>query len=242
MNEVLENIGLTRSESKVYLALLRTGGATISDIIRESDMHSSVAYNSLQKLQNKGFVSYNLQGKRKRFFATDPSTIKEILNERYKDFENSISMFSDISNSFGPAQKLRIFEGNNGIRMLFRDVLASLKKGDEHLVLGVSSTDSGLGDAIRDWDEKRIKSGINKRVLLSEKNKEWIDFYKKRPFTKIKILPTIYNSGMTINIYGEKSALVIWGRHPITIILDNKEINRNFKIYFELLWRVSKTL
>ena len=45
---------------------------------------------------------------------------------------------------------------------------------------------------------------------------------------------------MTINVYGKKSALVLWSKHPITIILDNAEISKNLKLYFELLWSASK--
>ncbi len=240
IEEAMEAVGLTRAESKIYVALLSTGGSTISGIIRETGLHSSVAYNSIQRLQNKGFVSYNILGKRKSFFAADLTMVKELLKERYAEFEKTISEIERLKSGFGPQQDVSVFEGANSIKMFLRDVFVSLSRGNEHLVLGVSSSASGFGKTIRVWDEKRIKKGIRKRVLISGDGGEWREFYEKRRLTHVKTLPKLYDSGMTINIYGDKSALVIWGKSPTTIMLKNKEVTRNFRHYFELLWSMSK--
>ena len=44
----------------------------------------------------------------------------------------------------------------------------------------------------------------------------------------------------TINVYGNKTVLVIWGRYPAYILIDRKEVSENFRNYFNFLWKLSK--
>jgi sugar-specific transcriptional regulator TrmB len=65
MNEelVLQEVGLTKAEAKVYIALLKLGSSTIGSILRQSGLHSSVVYNFLQRLQEKGLIAYTIHDK-----------------------------------------------------------------------------------------------------------------------------------------------------------------------------------
>ena len=54
--KILEKIGLTNGESKVYLALLEIGLSSTGQIIEKSQITSSKVYIILQKLEKKGLV------------------------------------------------------------------------------------------------------------------------------------------------------------------------------------------
>ena len=56
IEDALKEAGFTNAQAKTYLSLIRLGGATIGSIIRDSGLHNSVVYNSLQGLIEKGFV------------------------------------------------------------------------------------------------------------------------------------------------------------------------------------------
>ena len=54
---LLESVGLTKSEAKVYLALLELGSSSKGPIVKRSGVASSKVYELLDKLIAKGLVS-----------------------------------------------------------------------------------------------------------------------------------------------------------------------------------------
>ena len=60
--DVLEEIGLSKNEAKIYLTLLRLGNVTATDIIKESGVHRSNVYDVLDSLVKKGCVAYIQKG------------------------------------------------------------------------------------------------------------------------------------------------------------------------------------
>lgn len=56
--QILEDIGLTNAEIKVYLALLELGTATAGPILEKSHLQNSVVHMTLNKLIEKGFVTF----------------------------------------------------------------------------------------------------------------------------------------------------------------------------------------
>jgi len=240
VEKVIESAGLSKAESKVYLSLVKLGSSMIGPILRESGLNSSVAYNCLQRLMGEGLVSYGIKGKKKYFFASDPKNLIQILKDKEDMLLEAMPLLEKLSGTAKNRQEIFIFEGPKAARTIFNDVLNTLKKGEEHLVIGISESDSGLGEFIKKWDEKRVKKGIKKRIIITEKEDRWLDYYKKQPLTKVKSIPGLLNARFTINVYGDKAALVIWGRYPTYILIDKKEVAENFRDYFNFLWRLSR--
>ena len=61
----LKDAGLTDGEAKVYLALLELGSSTTGPIIHKSKIAKSIVYQILEKLMQKGLVSYVTKEKTK---------------------------------------------------------------------------------------------------------------------------------------------------------------------------------
>ena len=87
---VLEELGLTHTQVKVYLALLELGESTAGPILKSTGLQNSVLYASLEKLIEKGFASYILKGKRRNYRPADPKTILNFVEERKRRFESII--------------------------------------------------------------------------------------------------------------------------------------------------------
>jgi hypothetical protein len=45
---------------------------------------------------------------------------------------------------------------------------------------------------------------------------------------------------MAINIYGNKTAIILWAKRPMAIVIQNEEITDGYKKYFDLLWKIAK--
>ena len=68
--KILEKLGLTETESKIYMILLRLGSTHVTPVIKKAELHRATVYDVLDRLIEKGLVSYIIkEGKR---FVTDP--------------------------------------------------------------------------------------------------------------------------------------------------------------------------
>ena len=61
--EILREIGLTDSETKVYLALLELGDSTRGEIVNTAGIAGSKLYEIIDKLQDRGLVSVYIKNK-----------------------------------------------------------------------------------------------------------------------------------------------------------------------------------
>ena len=65
----LINIGLSNNEVDIYLSLLESGQSLVGEITKKTKINRTHIYDRLQKLINKGLVSYIIKNNRKYFYA-----------------------------------------------------------------------------------------------------------------------------------------------------------------------------
>src|SRR3989338_5391745 len=86
--KILEDIGLTNAEIKVYLSLLELGTSTAGPILQKSGLQNSVVHMTINRLIDKGFVSFFKEGKRNNYQAANPNHILEYLDEKKTNFQS----------------------------------------------------------------------------------------------------------------------------------------------------------
>jgi sugar-specific transcriptional regulator TrmB len=99
VQETLQDLGLSKNETKIYLFLLRYGSTTTGSIIKETNIVNSQVYETLNKLIAKGLVTFNTQKDGKHFQAASPDKFKEIETERLKKVEKLIPGLEEIKNT-----------------------------------------------------------------------------------------------------------------------------------------------
>ena len=80
--ELLEEIGLTKSEIKTYYALLELGSTTTGKLVDKAGVASSKIYEILDKLIDKGLANFIIKGGTKYFEASSPERIIDYIDER----------------------------------------------------------------------------------------------------------------------------------------------------------------
>ena len=76
---ILEKLGLTKAEILVFSTLVQGGSSGIGNVIKKSQLHRGTVYNTLQRLIQKGLVSYVIKSNKKYFSASEPDFLKEFL-------------------------------------------------------------------------------------------------------------------------------------------------------------------
>ena len=130
--EILEKIGMSDSEIKIYLALLELGSSKTGEIIGKTGLQSSTVYHVLENLKERGLVSYILKGKVKYFQAESPDVFSDILEEMQEGFNNLLPKLKRKEASSKKKLGAEIFEGYKGLKAAFNDILDSLDKEDEY--------------------------------------------------------------------------------------------------------------
>ncbi len=79
---VLQDLGLTDYEIKVYLALLDGPGSQASEIGRLSEVPVSKIYEVLSNLERKGWVESQQSGRPAKYYPKSPSTALQAFKMR----------------------------------------------------------------------------------------------------------------------------------------------------------------
>ena len=234
---ILEKIGLTKNQSLLYLSLLRLGSSSAQNIIKESGLHRSRVYDSLEKLQQLGLVSYVIKDFKKYFQAVEPEKLLDYIDEQKQAVKQLLPELKQLEGMKKEEINASIYKGKEGLKTIHSEML---KESEDIYVLGAKGLIfEELPYFIPNFERERIKRKI-KFICLFDK-KEVKEQLTKRKLFEGKILPNGFESNSVVNIFGNKVAIVLWKeRYPTAFLIDNKDIADSFRKWFKLIWGVSK--
>ncbi|MBI2146690.1 helix-turn-helix domain-containing protein [Candidatus Woesearchaeota archaeon] len=132
---LLEGIGLTKGGIKVYFALLELGPSTTGEIIKKAKVSRSKVYEMLERLIDKGLVSFVIKENTKYFEAADPEHIlhyvqreKSLLEEKEEELRKVLPALKEKQHFGRVPQTATVYEGIKGIKTMYSDVIYALKK------------------------------------------------------------------------------------------------------------------
>jgi len=248
--QILNKLGLSESEKKVYLALLELGDSTRGDIVNKAGVAGSKLYELLEKLQQKGLVSIYMESKIKHFKPTNPEQILNYIADKKKEVDNieaqaklMIPQLLAQYNSSKEDQEIELLTGLKGLEIIFREQVEILKKGDTCYVIGgTRGSDEEIINAFFEKvhlmrEEKKIKT----KMLYNIKQKEIVKEHyssKKYPGTSTRYIE--HTSPVAINIYGDRTLIIIFGKKISAIHIKSEDVANSFIEYFKLLWASSR--
>jgi len=248
IEKILEDIGLTKNEIKIYFALLELGSTTTGNIIKKTGIHTSKVYDGLERLIDKGLVSYVIIADTKHFKAVNPNRIIDFLEEKKNIIDNQEREIKRIL----PELKLKqvssieeteaeIFRGWKGMETVYRMMRETLKRGDINYVFGASKGEDE--EQIRIFFTKHLKllakKGIKQEIIYNEEARGNIPENLKHPkLFKVKHLKN--TTPAEINIWSDKVMIVLLTKKPTVILISNKKVTDSFKQYFNVMWKVAK--
>ena len=239
LEEFLQELGLSKNESKIYFALLKNGLSNPTEISSLTNIHRTNVYDCLDRLIERGLVSYiYLQRGKKCYQASDPERLKDILKEREQKFYKALPELLKFKQIKPNKELVEINRGMKAVRMTLYNFL---KNNDPILVYGIPKIAlSSMEDFILIYHKKRIKKKIVMKHIYDEDATKRIKQLNNMPYTYAKYLPKMKNSPVSTNICGDEIIFILWGESPYIIKIKNKEISGSYKNYFELLWKISK--
>ena len=231
---VLEEMGLSKGESSVYLSLLKLGETKVGSIIEKSGMASSAVHNSLNSLVEKGMASYIKKGKIKYYLAAPPKQIISLIEDKKKRFEKILPELELQRNKMKDIQGAEIFEGTKGIMTMLNLLINDVKKGEEYLFFPVNLKDMNeeIQNFFQMYDAKRKEAGLIIKGLAS---KELKPLFAKRKILKMHYVDFPIPSN--ISICNDKVAFFSWGEKPVGYLIKSKQIAEMYSEFFHKIWK-----
>ena len=236
----LKEMGLSAGEIKVYSALLEIGKAPVNRIHEKTGIERRNIYDILNKLIERGLVTYIFENKKRFFQITHPNMLvgyveekKHVLENTKKDLEKELP---DLIKKFNAAKTeigAEVYRGPEGIKAMWEDML----NYDATYMIGSGRyIPKKLPAFFAQWNKRRIKLKVKWFNLLRKEMKKEI----KEPYAleQMKFLPEEFSANpMVIFIYGNKVANALYsGDLWFAFAIESREIAENYKRYHKHLW------
>lgn len=233
--ELFTELGFTPGETKVYLALLKTGTTTAGPLLEKTNLQNSTLHKILHKLVNKGFASFIIKSKTRHYQASNPENILSSIKEREEKFK---SILPELKSLQAPTEKqeAEIFEGIKGFKNMLSKFIEGSKRGDEYLFFSFYTKNPDNFDNIynfyKEFEKERKEKGIIIKGIAPKKIKEK---FKGRNTKNIKFVD--FPTPLNISILNDKIIMTPWEDKQISFLINSRQLAESFRVLFYSIWK-----
>ncbi len=246
--DLLADIGLTKSEIAVYFALLELGSSTTGPIIKKAGIASGKAYLVLDRLVLKGLVTHVVAGGRKYYQAKDPERLLDYLKEKEIDIKKKGEELRGIlpklkaqyeEKKYKPIAE--VYEGVKGFKTFYDWTLKELKKGDCISIMGVPmSANEKFQAFLLEWNKRRVVLGIKMRIIYNHDCREFGALREKMKLTEVRYMNQQFETPAWIDVFKDYVVTINVHGTPVCFLIKDKESAESYLKYFEILWAQSE--
>ncbi|MGC9602448.1 MAG: helix-turn-helix domain-containing protein [Minisyncoccia bacterium] len=238
----LTQIGLTKDQAVVYEILVKFGPLQARYIQRRVALTRPLIYRALNGLIALDLVEKKDEpGKVSVFLPAHPLKLKEFIRKKKEEAEDAdrslngiLPKLSSDFNLISGKPGVRFFEGEDGVREIYDDILATGK--NFHLIrsAGVGEFKEKMVSILKDFIKWRLRKGISVTALTPSNVQPDAEQDKAWRLTRTVVPVNDYSSPVEINIYGDKVAFISYKYEMVGFILESPQIAQAMREIFVL--------
>lgn len=235
--KILQDLGLTELEAKIYLAALELGTDTVLKIAKLAEVKRPTAYVALDNLFAKGLVSKIQKRGTTLYSAESPNIIMNKFKEKLANFADLMPFFEAKFNR-GPKPKIRYYEGVEALWDIYSKILFP---SSELYFFGtdIEKIQTKFPKLMNHADIAFAKKTIKPLEIVSY-NQAGIDYAKKygqsRPIKLMpKDLPVFGDAVIT-----ENRIFIVSLDNLFGVLIESEDLAKTFKNFFLLAWTAAK--
>lgn len=246
--ELLKEIGLTDGEIRVYTALIELGKTSTGPLMKTSKISSSKIYLILERLIDKGLVSYNIENNVRFYENTSPKMILTFLEEKKKQIdeqkEKSLKLIKTLEKLQPKKEEdiAKVYRGIRGIQQVHNEILDTLKPNEEYLVIGAPVE---AGERLRgyweDHNKRRLKKKVKMKIIVNYNHPQISDF-KSYKYTSVRVLDKESKTPSWIVVYRNTVIISTLTEKTVLFYLKNKATADSYKEFFKIMWNEAKAI
>lgn len=245
--EILEKIGLTNQESRVYLTLLELQEAQTGALCAKTSIASSNIYKILESLIKKGLVSYRVQNSIKIFMPSPPETLNEIFIEKRKEIERERIAIKELIPKLKRQQpekeaysNYKYYEGMIGIKSMWHEI--NEKMNSDHIIKIYTARAESYERLVGFYD---LHHNLRKQKKVKELMifpKEGIKLAKRRTDKLTEIRFMNLNNGAEWGVFDDFFFIqYITGKVPRAFLIKDLVFAKTHEQVFDQLWEIAKS-
>jgi len=237
--QILQNIGLTDVEARIYISLLEKWNHTISGISEISWCNRVQIYKSIERLKSSKLIWETIKWRRKYFFAENPENLENIFYEQKLSFQNTISFLKEKYEKKQTKPELRTFYTKDAMKHIFYDVVETLNPWETYYRYSSRKHDNMRGFMSNDYKNKRDSKEIQRMVITSDELKKLKEKWNKKLNREMVAIPKKYDlfeDNISKIIYANKLAIIDY-ESQTSFIIENKKLADFEKKIFKLLFK-----
>lgn len=235
----LMGAGLSDKEAVIYVAILRSGKISLSDIAMHTQIRRTTIYQHVGALLNRGLISKSIKGKRILYAPENPKKILSLLEKNRATFLEQAEYMEGLYRSARHKPNVRLYEGSEGIVQILQEIGSSL------VVIDAFFSPEKFFRVIpkKDSNEFLLTIEKNQNMLrdLVESDSVSEDFVKnvrktQSAYHKVKFLPKDFPVSVDVLVTGNKVAMISFD-NMMGLIVENAEIATFHKSIHGFFWK-----
>lgn len=242
---LLQSLGLSLNEAKIYQALIVYGGNGVSTISLRAKVHRRNVYDSLNRLIEKGLVYKVFSDGDTVYEAVEPGKLMEFVEEQERMLQAQLPSMQRVYHDHRVPQRAYIYKGYEGVKNYLREIL----KADEDIysIGGKGILAEPNIKAFAQWYLQERKRQKLKHFHIWE-----YDVAHNPPVPlgsrgRYKVMPKAYETSSTMDIFGDHIVTfsgVSRGRieEDATIfVMVSPRLAESYRTWWQMIWDLLPT-
>ncbi len=237
----LIGLGFEQKEALVYIAIVELGQSTASRIARHTRLKRTTVYNLIPSLLDKGYIEKSLIKNISYFSVHTIKSISAGIEEKLKEAQSIEQELESIKSVRPTKSKVSVFEGIEGLKNVYTDVIRNTQKGSIIYAFFHSANQSKLPpkEIFEIEAYERVRRGLHLKLISDNKTefqKDWeTDPKQLREVKFVQSKTNVPINGETI-ITPDKIMHISYLDGFLCTVIENPDIVRMQRLMFEQLW------
>jgi HTH-type transcriptional regulator, sugar sensing transcriptional regulator len=237
ISPILQQLGLTERQVKVYLACLELGPSSVLQIAKKAGLKRPTVYLVLDELREKSLI-LEIPKKTTTFYvAEQPEKILEDLRKKEELFSQVLPSLKALDNKSAQKPVVKFYEGKAELRKLYED---DILQSPEIIFYGVA-----MSDFIRDFRSTFEKA---RKVIFKQNNTKLREIWNSDVLSKnyakqnqseswqIRLLPKELQFEGDNAIWQNKVAIISL-KNYVAMVIESADVAKTHIAMFELAWQ-----
>lgn len=251
LKSILQSLGITNNETKIYLSLLQYEGINITQLARKCRLSRSSIYKNLNSLIEKGFINKELKKQKEFYKAVDIEKIVVKLAAKARStarLKNRLEeLLPEVNEWLGKEEKLpqiEVYEGKKNQQMVFDEVKEFAK--NRILIANPESYftlypdvryENAMGDVRKRMERDKKTGVVNRKIVVDSKFTKQVLETQLKGVREIKILPKEVQFKSAITVYGDRVIIYSQKGKIFTVVIRSPVIAEMLTGIFKTLWK-----
>lgn len=239
----LNQLNLSINEAKIYSVLTELNQTSAGNIIKRTQLHRSVVYETLDKLIDKKMVFKVTKKKIAYYQTTDPNIFIDRAKEQEKIATEIVPLLKKMGGENLP--EISIYEGIESYRKYWVESLRRLPHNSIDCVAGSIGSKwwEWLGPEMKNYQKLMVEKRLKWKVLVYKMTDKEMEFWRQHPKQhEYRMIEREVDFDGNFNIFNDDILVLHSAAEPMIIEIKNKTLVKVFKNIFEILWEMAKPI